>query len=142
MATINIEAEKKAYQRFIDAGMTPAGACGLIGNLEAESDGFYPNRVEYLCLRRLKENGKTYTDDSYTAAVDSGGISRAEFLNPLPGKQYGYGLAQWTSPGRKGGLYDMVKAWGVSISDMDAQLEFLLKELNPHGRNSSNHSGF
>ncbi len=81
---INIEAEKKAYQRFIDAGMTPAGACGLIGNLEAESDGFYPNRVEYLCLRRLKENGKTYTDDSYTAAVDSGGISRAEFLNPLP----------------------------------------------------------
>ena len=40
MATINIEAEKKAYKKFIAAGMTPAGACGLIGNLEAESDGF------------------------------------------------------------------------------------------------------
>lgn len=130
MATINIEAEKVAYQRFIDAGMTPAGACGLIGNLEAESDGFYPNRVEYLCIKKLKENGKTYTDETYTEAVDSGKISRAEFVNPLPGKQYGYGLAQWTSPGRKGGLYDMVKAWGVSISDMEAQLEFLLKELN------------
>lgn len=44
MATINIEAEKKAYKKFIAAGMTPAGACGLLGNLEAESDGFYPNQ--------------------------------------------------------------------------------------------------
>ena len=65
MATINIEAEKKAYKKFIAAGMTPAGACGLLGNLEAESDGFYPNRVEYLCIKRLKENGKSYTDESY-----------------------------------------------------------------------------
>ncbi|MEI3521069.1 MAG: phage tail tip lysozyme [Anaerosacchariphilus sp.] len=63
MATINIEAEKKAYKKFIAAGMTPAGACGLLGNLEAESDGFYPNRVEYLCIKRLKENGKSYTDE-------------------------------------------------------------------------------
>lgn len=83
--------------------MTPAGACGLIGNLEAESDGFYPNRVEYLCLDRLKEAGKAYTHESYTATVDNGKISCEEFLHPLAGKQYGYGLAQWTSPGRKGG---------------------------------------
>ena len=52
--------------------MTPEGACALIGNLEAESDGFYANRVEYLCLKRLKENGKTYTDKTYTEAIDSG----------------------------------------------------------------------
>ena len=56
MTTINFEAEKRAYKKFIQAGMTPAGACGLIGNLQAESDGFYPNRVEYLCIKRLKEN--------------------------------------------------------------------------------------
>ena len=43
MTTINFEAEKRAYKKFIQAGMTPAGACGLIGNLQAESDGFYPN---------------------------------------------------------------------------------------------------
>ena len=94
MATINFEAEKRAYKKFIQAGMTPAGACGLIGNLEAESDGFYPNRVEYLCLNRLKEVGKVYTHETYTAAVDSGKISCEEFLHPLAGKQYGYGLAQ------------------------------------------------
>ena len=56
--SVNVGAEKRAYKKFRQAGMTPAGACGLIGNLEAESDGFYTNRVEYLCIKRLKENGK------------------------------------------------------------------------------------
>lgn len=129
MATINIEAEKKAYKKFIAAGMTPAGACGLLGNLEAESDGFYPNRVEYLCIKRLKEKGKSYTDESYTAAVDSGKILREEFLHPLPGKQYGYGLAQWTSPGRKAALYELVKTRGVSIADEEIQIDYLMSEL-------------
>ena len=129
MATINFEAEKRAYKKFIQAGMTPAGACGLIGNLQAESDGFYPNRVEYLCIKRLKENGKSYTDESYTAAVDNGKISCEEFLHPLAGKQYGYGLAQWTSPGRKAGLWNLAKQKGVSIANEAMQIEYLLKEL-------------
>lgn len=89
--SINVEAEKRAYKKFRQAGMTAAGACGLIGNLEAESDGFYTNRVEYLCLKRLKEKGKVYTHVTYTAAIDSGKISCEEFLHPLSGKQYGYG---------------------------------------------------
>ena len=126
---INVEAEKRAYKKFIAAGMTSEGACGLIGNLEAESDGFVPNRVEYLCLQRLKENGKVYTHESYTAAVDSKKISAEEFLHPLPGKQYGYGLAQWTSPGRKSGLYNLAREKEVSIADEDMQIEFLLSEL-------------
>lgn len=129
MATINFEAEKRAYKKFLKVGMTPAGACGWIGNLEAESDGFYPNRVEYLCLNRLKEAGRIYTHETYTAAVDSGEISYEEFLHPLPGRQYGYGLAQWTSPGRKSGLWKLAKQKGVSIADEDMQIEYLLKEL-------------
>lgn len=127
--SINVAAEKRAYQKFISAGMTPAGACGLIGNLEAESDGFYTNRVEYLCLKRLKENGKIYSDASYTDAIDARKISCEEFLHPLPGKQYGYGLAQWTSPGRKVGLWNLANRKGVSIADEDMQIEFLLWEL-------------
>lgn len=117
------------HKKFRQAGMTAAGACGLIGNLEAESDGFYTNRVEYLCLKRLKEKGKVYTHATYTAAIDSGKISCEEFLHPLSGKQYGYGLAQWTSPGRKSGLWNFAKQRGVSIADEDMQLDFLLKEL-------------
>lgn len=106
------------------------GAAGLMGNLYAES-GLNQKNLENLCEKRLKEAGKTYcTDEAYTSAVDTGKISREEFLNPLPGKQYGYGLAQWTSTGRKAGLYDLVKSKGVSIGDLEAQLEFLVKELS------------
>lgn len=129
MATNNIGAEKQAYAKFRQAGMTSAGACGLIGNLEAESDGFYPNRVEYLCLQRLREHGKTYTDKTYTKAIDDGKLSCEEFLHPLPDKQYGYGLAQWTSPGRKAGLWNLAREMNVSIADEDMQLSYLLKEL-------------
>lgn len=127
---VNYDSEKKAFEMFLKAGMTPAGAAGLIGNLQAESDGFFANRVEYLCLKRLKESGKIYTDESYTADLDSGKISCEEFLHPLPGKQYGYGLAQWTSPGRKIRLWNYAHEKGVSIANIEMQLEFLLKELN------------
>ena len=105
------------------------GVAGLMGNLRAES-GLIFNRVEILCLKRLKEHGKVYSDSSYTAAIDNGKISRSEFLNPLPGKQYGYGLAQWTSPGRKAGLYDLAKTKGVSIADEENTLDYLMKELS------------
>lgn len=130
MAQITInEFAKRAYAFYINAGLTPAGACGLMGNEYSESAGFLSNRVEFLCIQRLKEHGKTYTNESYTSAVDTGKISRAEFLNPLPNKQYGYGLVQWTTPARKAGLYDRTVAVGKSIADQTAQLEYSLYEL-------------
>lgn len=116
------------WNYLIKSGLTAAGAAGLMGNLRAES-GIIPNRVEILCLKRLKEHGRTYADQSYTAAVDSGAITKSEFLHPLPGKQYGYGIAQWTSPNRKSGLYDLARSKGVSIGDLNTQLEYLVKEL-------------
>lgn len=126
--TIN-DFARKAYKYYVNAGMTPAGACGMIGNQYSESAGFFSNRVEFLCIQRLKENGMAYTDQTYTAAVNSGKITRAGFLNPLPSRVYGYGLSQWTSPSRKGQLYDMTVGKGLSISDEDAQLEFTVYEL-------------
>ena len=120
--------EQRIYDCLIKGGMTPAGAAGMMGNMFAES-GLLSNRVEILCLKRLKENGKIYTDATYTAFVDDGTISRSSFLNPLPGKQYGYGLCQWTSPGRKAGLYDLCKSKKVSIADLETQLEWLFTEL-------------
>ena len=118
----------KIWKYLTDHGCTDAGAAGLMGNLQHES-GMAPNRVEILCLKRLREQGKTYTDETYTAAVDSGMIPEAEFIHPLPGKQYGYGLAQWTAPSRKESLYLAAKSRGVSISDLKMQLEFLVSEL-------------
>lgn len=131
MAKITInEFAKKAYKRYVEAGMTPEGACGLMGNQYSESAGFLANRVEFLCLKRLKENGKVYTDETYTAAIDSGKISKAEFLNPLPNKVYGFGLAQWTTKERKSGLYSFTIEKGKSIADEDAQLDYVLYEMN------------
>lgn len=117
------------YEKLTAAGATPAGACGLMGNLYAES-GLRFNALENLCRIRLREYGKgEWSDEAYTAAVDDGTISREEFLHPLPGRKYGYGLCQLTTPSRKAGLYDFCKSKGVSIADPDAQIEWLLLEL-------------
>lgn len=72
---------KKAYKKFREYGMTPEGAAGLCGNIYSESAGFFANRVEFLCLQRLREhgikdrNGKDYTDETYTAEINSGRTS-------------------------------------------------------------------
>ena len=86
----HMTSKERVWQALIKSGMTPEGAAGLMGNLQAES-GIIPNRVENLCLQRYREKGKYYTDATYTAFVDDGTISRAEFIRPM-GKQYGYGL--------------------------------------------------
>ena len=109
-------------------GMTKAGTAGMMGNIYAES-GMIPNRVETLCLQRLKEHGKIYTNATYTAFVDDGTITEEQFLHPLPGKQYGYGLCQWTTPSRKVQLYRLAKSKHVSIGNLEMQLEFLISEL-------------
>ena len=119
---------RKAYKAYTAFGLTPEGACGLMGNQFSESMGFLANKLELLCMKRYREKGKIYTDISYTQAVDSGKISRAEFLSPV-GKHYGYGLAQWTTSKRKAGLYDRAKKQGVSIADEDLQIEYVLWEL-------------
>lgn len=118
-----------AWKYFTGKGLTEAGTAGLMGNLYAESAGFHPNRVEFLCIRRLKEAGKIYTDTTYTAAVDDGRITASQFLHPIPEKVYGYGLAQWTSPDRKKGLYSLCKSRGVSIADLQTQLDYIMGEL-------------
>lgn len=120
--------EKNVWDALLKELKNEYGVAGMMGNIYAES-GMIANRVEILCLKRLKENGQNWTDATYTAAVDSGKISRATFLNPLPGKQYGYGLCQWTSPGRKAGLYDLAKSNGKSIGDENIQIQWLLTEL-------------
>lgn len=120
--------EQNIWDYLLKQISNPYGVAGLMGNIYAES-GMIPNRVEVLCLKRLKENGQTWDDETYTAAVDNGTISKATFLNPLPNKQYGYGLCQWTSPGRKSGLYDLAKKNKTSIGNETTQLEWLVTEL-------------
>jgi hypothetical protein len=93
----------------------PYGVAGLMGNLKAESN-LNPKNMQNSYEKKLGFN-----DDTYTNAVDTG--SYGKFCTD----KVGYGLAQWTSDGRKKALYNSRK--GRSIGDIDMQLEFLWKEL-------------
>ena len=93
------------------------GVAALMGNLYAES-GLNPRNLQNSYEKRLG-----YTDDTYTAAVDSGAYSG--FVRDAAG----YGLAQWTYWSRKEALLAYVKAAGASVGDLEAQLGFLRKEL-------------
>lgn len=126
MAIIRNTYTDALFNGLMAAGCTIYGACGAMGNIYAES-GANPRNLENLYEKRLNYK---YTDDTYTEAVDSGEITRDLFLHPLgDNRQYGYGFCQWTSAGRKAGLYDLVKARGVSIGNAKVQTEYMLSEL-------------
>ena len=95
------------------------GVAGLMGNLYAES-GLSPTN-----LQNTYETSLGMTDAQYTTAVDNGSYSESEFVNDSAG----YGLAQWTYYSRKQLLYNEKVSAGVSIGDIDLQLNFLYWEL-------------
>ena len=43
----------KAHNYYVAAGMTPEGAAALEGNQYAESAGFIPKRLEFLCSEEI-----------------------------------------------------------------------------------------
>jgi len=110
---------QKIWDRLTVAGLTPAGAAGLMGNLYAES-GLDPEN-----LQNTYEGKLGFTDAGYTVAVDNGTYAYANFA----GDCAGYGIAQWTHPGRKANLYVFAEDADKSIGDLDMQVDFLLWEL-------------
>ena len=111
------EREKYIWSRLTAAGLTPAGAAGLMGNLYAES-GLNPAN-----LQNTHEKKLGLTDAAYTAAVDAGTYTN------FAGDGAGYGLAQWTYKTRKAALLAYVRAAGRSVGDLETQVGFLLQEL-------------
>lgn len=105
------------YDYYRGVGMTHAGALAMLGNFQCES-GCESIRLErdYSANRQAS---KQYRDN-----VDSGKYSRDLFA-----KAIGWGLAQWTFPSRKYGLYDYAKKTGRSIGDERMQLEYSVIEL-------------
>ena len=103
------------YQQLRKAGVTPAGACAVLGNVQAESR-FIVNNVE---------DGRGWSDEAYTAAVDSGSYSRNQFQSD----GIGYGVYQITYPTRKAKFYDFAKANNSSIGSLTTQVAFMIKEF-------------
>lgn len=96
-------------------------AAGVLGNLQSES-GFEPQIVQ----------GDTPISEvsyNYTKKVDKKTISKTDFIKHGPGGG-GYGLAQWTTYGRKELLYNKHSKKKTSIGDLEMQLEFLVEEMN------------
>lgn len=103
------------YQALRAGGLSPAGACAMMGNMYCES-GLKSNNVEDRC---------TLGDFDYTNAVDMGTISRYQFKVDA----FGYGLCQWTYPSRKADLYDYARSQNVSVGDEKMQCDFCIFEL-------------
>ena len=107
--------QEHLYRRFREAGMTPAGACATLGQIQFESV-FRANNAE---------DSKGIADEVYTAQVDSGQKTRHQFSYD----GVGYGYAQWTEPTRKGRMYDFHKSRKTSIGDSETQIQYLLWEM-------------
>lgn len=99
------------YFKLVEAGMSPVGACAMMGNMQAES-GMRANNAQ---------DGYGYTDEGYTAKVDAGQLN---FIDSI-----GYGLCQWTYGPRKLKLLQFARSRGVSIGDEDMQVDFCIQEL-------------
>lgn len=101
------------YKTLVSAGMTPEGACGMLGNMYAES-GLKSN---------IAQRGMTgLSDDAYTAAADAGTV---DFIHDA----VGYGLCQWTYFTRKQALLNYARTVGKSVGNEEMQVAFCVQEL-------------
>ena len=106
------------------AGMTLAGAAGVIANVEAEST-WKSNNLED------QYNAKFgVSDETYTAQVDAGTRSFIDYA--------GYGIIQWTADDRKQNMLAFHRARGKSIADFKTQVEFLIHEMSTSFRGAWN----
>ena len=105
--------ELSILKAFVQAGMTPVGACAMGGNIQAES-GFKSN---------IAQRGMTkLSDEEYTAVFDCGDHSIMQ-------DGVGYGLCQWTYHTRKADLWNFARIVGKSVGDEDIQVQFCINEL-------------
>ena len=113
--------KKSIYEALRLGGLSVAGACAMMGNMEAESN--------CISIRVQGDNKYPYQYScDYTNQVDIGNISRHEFIHDGPNGG-GYGLCQWTYPTRKADLYDLAKSKSVSIGDEQMQCDLCIMEL-------------
>ena len=108
------ENAKRIWQILRAAGMSEAGAAGMLGNMQEESA---------LRANNAQDGMTKLSDADYTAQVDNG--IYANFARD----SVGYGLCQWTYPTRKSHLLRFARAAGKSVGDLALQVDFCIKEL-------------
>lgn len=108
--------EKVIWDYLIKKISNPYAVAGLMGNLRAES-GLNSKNLQNSSEKKLGMN-----DEQYTSAVDN------QTYRHFTSDNCGYGIAQWTSSGRKKALYEF--RGNRSIGSLEMQLDFLWHELN------------
>lgn len=101
------------YADLRRVGMTHAGACAMLGNMQCESS---------LKANIAQRGMTTLTDEQYTRLFDA---------NPerCISDGVGYGLCQWTYHVRKRDLRQFARNWDVSVGAEDMQTAFAVDEL-------------
>ena len=107
---------EKVYYFFKARGLSDIGAATMTAHADAES-GLRPDNVQDACERRVG------SDPEYVAKVDSGAYAA------FPTDSAGFGLFQLTYSTRKRGFLAYARSKGVSIADMETQLEYAMIEL-------------
>lgn len=119
--------EEKIWFFLRNKGYSEIATAAAMGNFMQES-GLSPITVQ----EDYKQPDPEKYDLEYTANVDSGKISKNDFVYNGPNGG-GYGLAQWTWKPTKKLLYEYMKKEKTSIGDLQMQLNFFIIEVNKSG---------
>lgn len=106
--------EKIVWNYLKNAGLTDAGAAGLMGNLQHESG------IESVIYEYYYHPSVGLSNEEYVRKVNDGSYTK------FTTDRVGFGLAQWTFPSRKEALLNKCRG---KIGDMNCQLSYLLQEL-------------
>ena len=109
--------EKRVWDFLVgEAGLTKAGAAGLMGNLQAESG------IESVIYENSYKPYIGLSDQEYVNQVNDGRYPESQFIYD----SVGFGLAQWTYYVRKQALLNTCRG---NIGDLGCQLRYLKAEL-------------
>ena len=109
--------EKRVWDFLVgEAGLTKAGAAGLMGNLQAESG------MQSVIYENAYKSSIGLSDQEYVNQVNDGRYPESKFIYDA----VGFGLAQWTYSVRKQALLTACRG---KIGDLGCQLNYLKIEL-------------
>lgn len=124
MRTYNEENAKKIIDFWKSYGLSDFAISGWLSNWCIES-GLRSDNAQNAYMNKYG-----ITDEEYIQRVDDGTWKTPDTNADFAHDKIGMGLAQWTSSGRKQGLWDYVRSKSVSIADLNAQLNYAYIEYS------------
>lgn len=106
--------ERFVWNALKREGLTDAGAAGLMGNLQAESN------IRSVIYENIYKPQLGFTDQQYVDKVNDGSYTNFVY------DRVGFGLAQWTYFSRKQALLDLCR---FNIGDLNCQVQYLIYEF-------------